>query len=436
MAFAEVFGAQPVNIIQNRSTPSDIDMPDVKPLTLADCYKLALKQSEIIAIDAEYIKIAEARFLQALSIMLPHLSFLSSDFQQGGLNGASTEVGGSLVSSRKDSQRQFNVTQTLFNGFKAFAAIKGSGFEKNQRINEKIRAEQLLLIDVSGAFYLLKEKREDLKIFQKTRTALRDRVKSLRKRESLGRSRPSEVVNAKAQLYSVEADIEISRNQEVLARELLEFLVGGSIYSIVDTYDIDASLEPMNHYVLMSVKRPDVVASKFAWEIAKKEVLIVNSAFLPEASVDANYYTQRTSSDKDVDWDVTLSITVPIFDGGYTIGRSNEAIAHARQKELEYRRLARKTPYEIRDAYIKLKTAISVHELLEKEYKTSKLNYRLQRKDYELSLVSNLDVLAAIQSLQNAQRDYVHAMYESKRLYWQLRVAVGESIGDGPYDII
>ena len=421
------------NVIQKRSAPSDDSMEDATPLTLSDCYNLALKQSETIAIDAEFIKITEAHFLEALSIMMPNFSFISADFQQGA-SGEPTEFDSSAVGGLKASQRQFNYTQTLFSGFKAFAAIKGSKFEREQRINEYIRAEQLLLVDVADAFYLLKEKREDLKALQHIRRALKNRVKELRQRVDLGKSRLSEVINAKAQLYNVEASIELVKAQEVVARELLEFLVGGSVYSIKDTYGIPENLQPERYYVAKSDMRPDVKATKFAWDLAKKEIQIVNSDFLPNASVDANYYTQRTSIDKGIAWDAALTINVPIFDGGLTIGRSNEAISNARQQELTYRRTRRSAPYDIRTAYVTLNAAVTVYKCLLKEYNTAKLNYHLQRNDYNMSLVNNLDVLTAIQTLEGAQRDSIHALYEAKRSYWQLRVAVGESIEESLSD--
>ena len=66
-------------------------------------------------------------------------------------------------------------------------------------------------------------------------------------------------------------------------------------------------------------------------------------------------------------------------------------------------------------------------DALRKAHATAKLNYYLQKKDYERSLVNNLDVLASIQTLQDAERNYIHALYEAKRQYWRLRVAVGQS---------
>lgn len=423
------------DIIDRNANP---DIIKKSPLTLADCYGLALKRSENIAIDAEYIKQTEAHFLQALSIIMPHASFQSLDFQQADNTLEATPSSGasSLGSGLKSSVRNFNVTQTLFNGFKAFAAIRASKFEKNQRMKEKERAEQLLLVDVSDAFYLLIEKQEDIKALNRIKKALMDRVRELQERERLGRSRASEVVNAKTQLYIVESNLQLAVNQETLARQLLEFLVGGIFDKLLDTYEVPSSLMPESYYVSKYVVRPDVEAAKQAWEVAKKEVKIAESDFLPTVSVGANYYTQRTGLDKGTDWDVTLNISVPIFEGTEVIGNVKEASSKARQSELSLIRIRRYAPYDIKDAYTQLKTAIEVHNSLKKAFKTARLNYYLQRKDYSRSLVNNLEVLASIQTLENSQRDYIHALYEAKRLYWDLRVTVGESMTERLYESI
>lgn len=402
-------------------------------LSLSTCYALALKQSEIIAISADLIKQADARFLQAISIMLPHASFISEDNaeQQGpppSVSSAATSAEFQSQEPTRSSVRRFNANQTLFNGFKAFAAMKGSKYDKSRRIDEKIRAEQLLLVDVANAFYLVIEKREDLRVLERIRAALDDRVGELRGREKLGRSRPSEITNAKAQFYTVESTIEVSRNQETLARQLLEFLIGQPVHDLIDPYDIPATIQPESYYVMKSDLRPDVQAAKYAAMVAKEEYRAVDSDFLPTVKFDANGYTQRTGFNKGVDWDVSLRVDAPIFDGGYTLGRSKEYALRADQSELEFKRIRRRAPFDIKDAYASLMTALRIHDSLRKTFTTAKLNYHLQGKDYSRSLVSNLDVLAAIQTLQDAQRNYIHALYEAKRLYWQLRVSVGEGI--------
>ncbi len=405
------------------------DETSMKPgefFTLPRCYALSLKQSELIAVDADRVRETEARFLQALSIMMPHFSLFSTDLQESIPND-----GGSALSSlkpTKSSVRGFNYSQTLFSGFKAFAGMKGSNLERKQRMSEMVRAEQLLLVDVSDAFYTLMEKREDLGALNDTKKALLKRVVELKDRERLGRSRESEVVNARAQLYSVQATIELVKSEEDVARQILEFLIGGPIGDTKDTYPVPTDLEAQDYYLSRSSLRPDVEAAKYAWQTAVQASRIVDSDFLPTVDIDTNYYVQRTGFSKGTDWDVTLSINVPIFEGTETLGRSKEYALKAHESKLLYDRARRVAPYDIRDAYIKLKSAIAVYEWLAKAFDTAKLNYQLQRKDYQRSLVSNLDVLAAIQTLEEAQRNYIKAMYAAKRLYWRLRVAAAEDI--------
>ncbi|MDD5428749.1 MAG: TolC family protein [Candidatus Omnitrophica bacterium] len=394
-------------------------------LTLPDCYRMALIQSEIIAINADLIKEADAHFMIALSTILPHVSFESSDFQEA----LPSQKGQALSSLKpnKVSTRNFNFTQTLFSGFKAIAGMRGAKYEKNQRIDEKIRAEQLLLVDVSDAFYLLLEKRADLNVLKRIRVVLDDRIKELIARERLGRSRPSEIVYVKTQLYSVEASIELVKSQEVVARQLLEFLVGQPVGPIADTYQFPDKLKPEEYYVAQSLARPDVQATKFAWQLSKENILVVESDFLPQVDVNGNYYTQRTGFYETTDWDIELKVSVPIFEGTEVLGNSNIARLQADEKMQAYHRARRKAPYDIRNAYIGLTTAMAVRDVMRKAYTTARTNAHMQIKDYDRRLVSNLDVLTAIQALENSERDYVNALYEAKRRYWQLRVAVGQS---------
>ena len=403
-----------------------------KQLTLSDCYQLAMAQSEKIAIDADQIKIAEAHFLTALGNITPHVSFLSQDYQEKKLQGGSNDL---TLNIPKSSQRQLNINQTLFDGFKTIAAVKQSRYEKTQFINEKTRGEQLLLLDVANAFYLLIEKREDLKALEKTRIALDSRVKELITREKLGKSRPSEIVNAKAQLYNVESSIEDSQNQEVIVRQLLEFLIGWPVGELADTYEFPYSLKDENYYVSKSSGRPDIAATEYAWHASRENIRIVDSDFLPEAAIQANYYTQRTGFDKGIDWDVALAISVPIFEGTDVLGRSKEANLQADQDWQTFHLTKRRAPYDVEDVYATLTTAMSIRNTLRKAYTTAKYNYHLQKKDYERRLVTNLDVLAAIKTLDDSERSYIHALYEAKRQYWDLRVAVGQSGTENLNDI-
>ncbi len=392
---------------------------DDKPLTLSDCYSLALKRSETIAISTEHINEADARFTQALGTALPHVSFSSTDTKR--------DASSSSLYPLTSYERKFVFKQTLFSGFREFIAMSGSKNERGQRVSEKERAEQLLFVDVSDAFYLLNEEQEDISVLEKTRAVLIKRVSELKDRERLGRSRKSEVVNAQAKLYGIEADIESVKMQITVARNLLEFLIGRQAHKLDTTRKADFYPEQESYYIAKMALRPDVRAKEDALEVARKETGVAKSDLLPAVSVEGNYYASRNTTPADSKWDAQLKMDVPIFRGTETYGAITKASAKEKISELELMQAERLAKQEIRDSYAKFASAILVRTALKKAYVSALMNYNLQNKDYKLNLVNNLDVLEAIETLQDSRRNYIHAYYETRRLYWQLCAATGEA---------
>lgn len=389
-------------------------------LTLADCYALALKRSETIAIQRELIKQTEGQFLQALSGALPDVSFELSQKRQD-------DAGGSA--RRSTPERKFVFTQPLFSGFKEFAAMAGSRAQRRQREHEQSRAEQRLFVDVSDSFHFLLQRREDLGVLETTRAALTARMEELASREQLGRSRPSEVVSAMARLRRVEAQIELAHSDEATAAHLLEFLTGRApIASVIDPEPALPPLDPEEAYASRADRRPDVRAAEEAWQVAKKAVLASQADFWPGVDLESHYYTKRVGASQGIDWDVLLTVDVPLFQGGQVAGEFKEKRSQARQAQLALEEAKRKAVLEISNVYADLQGAIARDAALRKALEASEENYRLQVEDYRLSLVNNLDVLQTLQELEDARRDAIGARHEMKRLYWQLRVAVGETL--------
>ena len=392
---------------------------ETPPLTLDDCVALALKRSETIAIQQELIRQTEGRFLQALSGALPRASFHASEKRQDA-------TGDSAFTLREVPERKFTLTQPLFSGFKEFAAMGGSRAERRERTLEKARAEQLLFVDVSDAFYLLREQREDLGTLERIRATLIGRIDELEERQRIGRSRPSEVVSVEAQLRRTEAEMELVRNQETTARQLLEFLTGlPRVDAVVDPAPALPPLATEEAYLQQADARPDVRAAEEAWRVTKAGVGVARAGFWPTLDLENNYYTKRVGNARDIDWDVLLTVDVPLFQGGKTVGAVHEASSLSRQSKLRFDETKRKATLDIRDTYATLRGTIDQHLALERALAAAEENYRLEVQDYRLNLVNNLEVLQALEALQEARRDVIHTTYDAKRKYGQLLAATG-----------
>ena len=410
-----VFGAETNDSVGVTDITKSQYSPKNEFLTLIDCYRLALKQSELIGIDAEQIKIAEAHFLEAFGTIMPQVSFSHTEIRNHS----------SDTSYNNMHEAKFTFTQALFTGFKEFAAMKGSKFEKTQREKELWRAEQLLFVDVSDAFYLLLETEQDLNALTAIEFALRDRVKELKTRENIGKSKASEVVTTEYQLYNLEAEIQLERNQELLVRQLLEFLIGRPFDQIAESrFNFD--IKPEFQYLAEASFRPDVQAAYFAWKSSQENITVARSGLLPQISLQGDYYTHRVNAPADSKWDALLAVNVPIFEGTTVYGQVKEANALAKQSGLLYSRLGRIAIENIYDAYINMQISVARKKILGKALKSAELSYHLQIQDYKLNVVNNLDVITAIQNLQDVRRSYIHTSYESKRFYWQLLAAAGE----------
>ncbi len=393
-----------------------------KPLTLADCYALALKQSETIAIRQELIAEAEHRFTRALSDILPRASFSSSDKRQDGTDG-------SAFTLKEVPERKFVFSQPLFSGFKEFAAMRGTKAERRQRTHEKHRAEQLLLADVSDAFYLVLEKRQEIQVLGVSRQALLERIEELQGREQLGRSRLSEVVSAQALAYRVEAELEQVRSEEAVAGQLLEFLTGKEkIGGLADSDPFPPSVEGEEHYLAQAVSRWDVQAAQEETAVAEEEVKVQKADYWPTVDLEGNYFVERVGASEEVDWDAALKVDVPIYQGGQVRGAVRQAQSQAAQARLRFSETRRRAIQEIRDSYARFRAALGRTEALTRALDATQESYLFQVQEYRLNLVGNLDVLEELQVLQEARRDLIRAQFEAKRLYWSLKVASGETL--------
>ncbi len=304
------------------------------------------------------------------------------------------------------------------------AAEKAEG---RQRVLEKKRAEQLLFLNVSDAYYLLLEKQEDLRILQSVQRTLSGRLQELQQRERVGRSRTSEVVGTEAEILRTEAEEELVRGEETVARQLVEFLIGRDLSETLE--EPKPYLPPIDSdqaYMAKSPQRPDVQASKEAALAAKKQVSVAQAGYLPTVNVEGNYYVERAGPSKDVAWDVALKVEVPLFTGGQTTGAVKAASSQAAQAALRAGEAGRTATREVKEAYAKLQSALARSNALARALEASEESYRLLAEEYRRSLINNLEVLRSLSDLEDAHREYVHSQYDTQRSYWNLKVSAGD----------
>lgn len=401
-----------------------------EPLTLKDCFDLAVLRSETVAIQKEEIEAAEAQFFLAASEALGEVHFEMTDRRQDIQKGGSSGDVGSSLSDPARRERRLVITQPLFQGFKAVAALTGAGSLRREQKKEWQRAKELLFLDVASAFYGLLREENDFETLEEIRRLFEDRIRELGEREAIGRSRPSEVVSARSRMKGLEAELARVRGSRAVSTHLLEFLIGVPLEGrgLVEEELPDLALQEPGLYAEDIEDRADVEAAGESVKTAWRGVIVAQSELWPEISVQHIQYDRREGFQSSLDWDFLFKIDIPLFQGGEAVGKIKEAVSVWKKEKLTYSLTHREAQREVKENYALWLASMERRRAFDAALADAEENFRLQKEEYERNLVSNLDVLEALQSLLETRRDANHAHYEMKENFWRLLVAAGEPV--------
>lgn len=399
-------------------------------LTLVQVYRLAQKRSESLAINAKDIDLAQARFYRSFDVLLPDIHFVMTGSRQDVSEDGSGDSDGITGDSRRRSSyvNRFTFSQPIFSGFREYAALVNSGADKKQQRLEYERAKELLFVDVVEAFYNALQFRKDVEALNAIHKLSLDRLGTLDERVQLGRSRESEKKTSLADLKILESDLVEAKRLETVAMNLLEFYIGESLDGRALEEDLATEeLGEVGPYLETARRRSDIRAAEAGLDVAWKRVTVAQAGLFPEVSLDANYYTDRAGFQSGNDWDVLVTVDVPIFDAAQTVGNIKEASALRQAAELRLAELRRLAELDVRNAYEDLRSSRLSEDALAEANKASGENYEILSNEYGRNLVNNLDVLDSLRRYQDIHRRYNQAHYQSRKNYWKFKAALGET---------
>ena len=391
--------------------------------SLEECYHFALIQSEIVAIQKEAISRATAQIFNAASQGLGNVDFIIDRTFQDNQKSNLNSLGDPNIHESK-----FKISQPLFQGFKAIGALTGAGSYRKEQTEAWIRAKELLYMDVARAFYNVLRYEREIEINQGIHELLQQRIEELEEREKIGRSRTSEVITAQTNLKMLEADLSSARGALATTRYLLEFLTGIELENrkLEEETVEEVSSRTLTEHLKMAATRSDVKAAEQAVKTAWRGIVVAQSGFWPTITLDHNQYMRREGTLANLDFDTLFKFTVPLFSGGETVGQVKDSIGILKQKKLVFSLAKRQAELDIKQSYQIWLSAKETNRLLKEAVQQAEENYKIQSEEYTRSLVSNLDVLAALESLNNTRQSQNRTYYIMKQDEAAFRVAIGE----------
>ncbi len=374
-------------------------------MSLEECYRYALQRSETVAISEQEIARAQAIYSQALGSVLPKLSINASELLQD--SSANTDGAGEVGSTFTQFSRPsvaITLTQPIFRGFKEFRALKLAKINESQQRLLWRNAERLLFQDVVVSFLTIVKLERDIETFQNILKVQRSSLGELSERVRLGKSRDAEGALLSAEIALNEAELARLQGTRKVAYDTLAFLTGLDPQPAI-VYDNPPvrDLMPLEYYSTKVDNRYDVQAARDATQIARGEIKIRQGDLLPQADVVANYYPYRAGFQRDIKWDTTFNLGIPVFNWE-TVGFIREAKVKAKQSELQEELTRRTASTEIQRSYDGYVSSLNQYKKFVSASAKARRSYDLQSKDFTDALVTTIDLLQSQETWLEALR--------------------------------
>jgi len=348
--------------------------------------------------------------------------------------GGFSILGNSTISGNRNytSQSNVNMTYTLFNGGQNWNNVGASSAAVAAKRQTLARDYQTIYQDVAQAFYNVLQFEGDMTIQADLIDALQARVDDLKDRVNLGRSRPSELLQAQTDLANAKYTYEQQRGSLNAAKETVAFYTGipsgGLKLKDAQKFPSAAQLEA---YVMQSGTRPDVLSQLESLRQAERQLSAAQGELLPTITANGNFLASQDPASNEIDATMTLEASMPIFDGGLIAGQIHQNHEMVRQERLNVEQLKRTADEDTRTAYVNFNASVAQVVVLREAASLAAKNFEAQVDDYRRGVVANLDVLTALQDYQTARIQLHNANMQARLDLINLHVAAGTA-ASGP----
>lgn len=274
-------------------------------------------------------KIAEAQKGQALGEMLPQVNAttnwsLNSQRQDRRINPVTDYFG---------SRYAISLNQTVLDVAKFYNWRKAKSVESQYQL-ENQEANQNLLYQVAELYFSVLESEDELGLFRTEAELTGKEVEQIEQQYNKQLAKITDLYAIQSRLDQVKASLVEAEAKAAAAKQALQQLTNlppsnlSRLKSDIDYKQLEGKLE--DWLQVAHSENPVIAAQHHAIEAAGHEVTAMQARHLPVVEIQLNYYNtdtgfqnqQTTQFDNQV---AAINVNVPIFSGGVTQNRVNEA---------------------------------------------------------------------------------------------------------------
>ncbi len=413
-------------------------------LTVDQAIAIGLENSKSLHSSRMNVEGTQARSNQAFAEQLPTLKFGGSytrlsqvpPFEIGPYPPILTspiEVSPALVNNYN---LRMTLQQPLFTGFRlsnssdmAGRLSEAAGFDY-----ERDRAE--LQYAVRSAYWGLYKAIEFKKVIDEVVEQMKSHLRDVQNFAAQGIATKNDVLKVEVQLSNSQLTQIDAQNNVELARIALNNTIGlplttrielaSAIQKTERTFD---SLPSLLHRA--ETARPEIQGMDSRVKASESAVSMARSGWFPQIYLTGNYYYARPNQrifpavDQFRDtWDVSLSVSLDIWNWGSTIQQTHEAQAQLAQAHDALGQLRDGISLEVTQAYLSFNESGQRTSVADQGVVQAEENLRITNEKYKAGLALNSDVLDAEVALLQAKWNSIQALVDHELAGTRLQKAI------------
>lgn len=392
-------------------------------LSLSDCFRLALHNSQELAARGEAAVQAGAARREAIAALLPQIGVHGQYIR----NKERFQI---LINEVPRARLEYygQATQRLFDG-PAIAGIQVASEAREIELLRLADERDRLLFEVASTFYDILGLERDREALRATRARAAEEVRVVEVELRAGKARPQEAFEiraalAEAEMSAVSLDEEVARARVRLAR-----LIGVSPLParLSDSYDVRWRPGELPELVeAASRARSTLAIARHQVEQQLAARRQARAEYLPTASAEGTYWGRRKDFEEDNVWTVAIYADWNLYDGGGREARLARAQSAVRQAELELARARKDLDREVEEALVAFRSLDALLAVLDGRVTTADELLARTATALKAGSVTDLHMLLAQEAKADADRDLFRARFARTLALLRIRLVIGD----------
>jgi outer membrane protein len=405
------------------------EMPVLK-LSLKDAIEAALDKNPNVRLYKERIEAARGVSRTQLGALLPNLGstakYNNQTFFLGTIGGAPVRTQPFDITDARGSLSQSLFSWSLIERWRASrAALAVSEGEADTTKNDTMATVALNYMEVLRNNETAAARTANVELYKEL-------VSFIKSRQSGGMATGLDTARLETQLENERQRLELAKSDIERTKLILINALGINFdLNLVLTDELKVPEEPVpTQDSAMEValnNRPEMKAQEQRVRVSTLSLSSIKGERLPSLQAQGDYGLIGNQFNNSLStYNVGVTLSIPIFDGGQREGRIGESRSQLLQEEIKMNLVSRQITMELREALVTLASAKEQYRIAKDGLKAAVTEVQLARERFRLLSSNSLELSNALFSLVRAKDNIIDGLFRANASRVNLARAMGQ----------